>query len=143
MSFACVLHFAMSSSAFHLHVFQNLHPFRFSRFSLLSVRSPDHSRAPVAPLSDLVSCAGVKRSQDGPRFAKRPWYTTGRPPVKFRAIWRSFGSPTVNRVTVKASFSLQPKTPSKVAQNPSNSPPCSRSFDHDRVAENRTSFGHS
>ena len=32
MSFACVLHFAMSSSAFHLHVFQNLHPFGFSQF---------------------------------------------------------------------------------------------------------------
>ena len=53
MSFACVLHFAMSSSAFHPHVFQNLHPFGFSRFSLLSVRSPDHSRAPVAPSQTL------------------------------------------------------------------------------------------
>ena len=50
MSFACVLHFSMSSSTFHLHVFQNLHPFGFSRFSPLSVRSPDLSRAPVAPL---------------------------------------------------------------------------------------------
>ena len=39
MSFACVLHFAMSSSAFHLHVFQNLHPFGFPRFSPLSVLS--------------------------------------------------------------------------------------------------------
>ena len=41
MSFACVLHFAMSSCAFHHHVFQNLHPFGFRRFSLLSVLSPD------------------------------------------------------------------------------------------------------
>ena len=40
MSFACVLHFSMSSSAFHLHVFQNLHPFGFPRFSPLSVLSP-------------------------------------------------------------------------------------------------------
>ena len=40
MSFACVLHFAMSSSAFHLHVFQNLHPFGFPWFSLFSVLSP-------------------------------------------------------------------------------------------------------
>ena len=40
MSFACVLHFSMSSSAFHLHVFQNLHLFGFRRFSLLSVLSP-------------------------------------------------------------------------------------------------------
>ena len=50
MSFSCMLHFAMSSSAFHVHVLQNLHPFGFPRFSPLSVRSPDLSRAPVAPL---------------------------------------------------------------------------------------------
>ena len=50
------------------------------------------------PLSDLVSCAGVKLSRNGSSLAKRPWYTTGRPPVKFRAIWRSFDTPTVNRV---------------------------------------------
>ena len=31
--------------------------------------------------------------------------------------------------------------PSKVAQNPPKPPPSSRSFDHDIVAENRTSFG--
>ena len=61
----------------------------------------------------LSLCAGVKLSRNGPRFAKRPWYSTGRPPVKFRAIWRSFGTPTVNRVTAKASFSLQPNTLSK------------------------------
>ena len=30
---------------------------------------------------------------------------------------------------------------SKVAQNPPRAPPSSRSFGHDRVAENRTSFG--
>ena len=97
---------------------------------------------PAVPF-DLFSCAGVKLSRNGPRFAKRPWYTTRRPPVKFRAIWRSFGTPTVNRVTAKASFMLQPNTPSKLAQNPSNSPPCSRSFDHDHVGKNHSSFGHS
>ena len=64
---------------------------------------------PASPFC-LFSCAGVKRSQNGPRFAKRPWYSTGRPPVKFRAIWRSFDTPTVNRVTAKASFVLQPNT---------------------------------
>ena len=41
MSFACVLHFAMSSSAFLLHVFQYLHPFEFPRFSPLSVLNTD------------------------------------------------------------------------------------------------------
>ena len=31
--------------------------------------------------------------------------------------------------------------PSNLAQNPPNSAPCPRAFNHDRVAENRTSFG--
>ena len=31
--------------------------------------------------------------------------------------------------------------PSNLAQNPPNSAPCPTAFDHDRVAENRTSFG--
>ena len=66
---------------------------------------------PPASPSSLFSCAGVKRSRNGPRLAKWPWYSTGRPPVKFRAIWRSFDTPTVNRVTAKASFVLQPNTP--------------------------------
>ena len=65
---------------------------------------------PPASLSSLLLCASIKLSRNGPRFAKRPWYTTGRPPVKFRAIWRSFGTPTVNWVTVRPPFSLQPNT---------------------------------
>ena len=39
----------------------------------------------------------------------------GRPPVKFRSIWRSFGTPTVNRVTADAFCVLQ--------QNPSKNQP--------------------
>ena len=58
----------------------------------------------------LFSCAGVKRSWNGPSLAKRPWYTTGRPPVKFRSIRRPFDAPTFNRVTAKASRVLQPNT---------------------------------
>ena len=38
---SCYASRLMSSSAFHLHVFQNLHPFGSSRFSPLSVRSPN------------------------------------------------------------------------------------------------------
>ena len=64
-----------------------------------------------------------------------------RPPVKFRVIWTSFDTPTVNRGTEKASCVLQPNTPPNLAQNPPNSAPSSRSFAHDRVGENRTSFG--
>src|SRR4051812_24833986 len=74
-----------------------------------------------APPFCLFSCAGVKRSRNGPRFAKRSCYTTGRPPVKFRAIWCPFDTPTVNRVAAKTSFVLQPNTPPKwpiTHQNP-------------------------
>ena len=81
-------------------------------FSPLSVF---HSGAPMSsgvPFY-LFSCAGIKRSRIGPRLAKRPWFTTGRPPVKFRAIWTSFDTLTVNRGTEKASCVLQPNTPPK------------------------------
>ena len=76
-------------------------------FSPLSVL---HSGAPMS--SDgpfyLFSCAGVKRFWIGPRLAMRPWFTTRRPPVKFRAIRTSFDTLTVNRGTEKASCVLQP-----------------------------------
>ena len=58
----------------------------------------------------FLSCVGIKHFRIGPRLAKRPWFTTGRPPVKFRAIWTSFDAPTVNRGTEKASCVLQPNT---------------------------------
>ena len=69
-----------------------------------------HSYALRRPPFCLSLCAGVKLSRNGPRFAKWPWYSTGRPPVKFRAICRSFDTPTVNRVTVKL-LSLCSPTP--------------------------------
>ena len=49
MSAACVLHFAMSSSTFHLHVFQNLHPvfFPVARFMF---RHPTRARRPSQTL---------------------------------------------------------------------------------------------
>ena len=81
----------------------------FSPLSVLHSGTPTSSGVPFC----LFSCAGVKRSRIGPRFAKRPWYTTGGPPVKFRAIWTSFDTPMVNRGTVKASCVLQPNTPPK------------------------------
>ena len=66
--------------------------------------------------------AGVKLSRKGPRFAKRPWYSTGRPPVMFRVIWSLFDTLTVNRGTVKASCVLQPNTPSKWPNKPIQTP---------------------
>ena len=58
-------------------------------FYPLSVLQSDTPMSPGAPFC-LFSCAGVKLSRNGLRFAKRPWYTTGRLPVKFRAISRTF-----------------------------------------------------
>ena len=40
-----------------------------------------------------------------------PWFTTGRPRFKFRIIWTSFDTPTVNRGTEKALCVLQSNTP--------------------------------
>ena len=111
----------------------------FSPLSVLQSDTPMSSDAPFC----LFSCVGVKLSRNGPRLAKRPWYTTGRPPVNFRAIWSPFDTPTVNRGTVKASCVLQPNTPPKRPNNPSKPLPCPPSSDHNRVVKNYTPFGHS
>ena len=81
-------------------------------FSPLSVLQSGAHMSPGAPFY-LFSCVGVKHFWIGPSLVMRPWFTTGRPPVKFRAIWTSFDIPTVNRGTEKASFVLQPNTPPK------------------------------
>ena len=79
-------------------------------FSLLSVL---HSGASFSSGGHflLYSCVGIKHFRIGPRLAKRPWFTTGRPPVKFRILWTSFDTPMVNRGTEKASCVLQTNTP--------------------------------
>ena len=79
-------------------------------FSPLSVLQSGVPMSPGVPFY-LFSCAGVKRFRIGPKLVMRPWFTTGRLPVKFRAIWTSFDTPTVNRGTEKASCVLQPNTP--------------------------------
>ena len=81
----------------------------FSPLSVLHSGAPMTSGVPFY----LFLCAGIKRSRIGPRLSKRPWFTTGRPPVKFCTIWTSFDTPTVNRGTEKASCVLQPNTPPK------------------------------
>ena len=70
-------------------------------------------RSPSVVISSFLSCVGIKHFRIGLRLVKRPWFTTGRPPVKFRTIWTSFDAPTVNRGTEKASCVLQPNTPPK------------------------------
>ena len=68
--------------------------------------------SPPVAISSFLSCVGIKHFRIGPRLAKRPWFTTSRPPVKFRIIWTSFDTPTVNRGIEKALCVLQPNTPS-------------------------------
>ena len=103
MTLPCHLLVCCILSCHHVHCIAYVFVSCIRAFSPLSVLQSDTPMSPGAPFC-LFSCAGVKLSRNGPRFAKRPWYSTGRPPVKFRAIWRSFDTPTVNRVTVKPSF---------------------------------------
>ena len=93
----------MSSCALHLHTCSShaFEHFPHCPFCIPALRSP-----PVV-ISSLLSCVGIKHFRIGPRLAKRPWFTTGRPPVKFRTIWTLFDAPTVNRGTEKASCVLQ------------------------------------
>ena len=105
-------------------------------FSLLSVLHSGASISSGAPFY-LFSCVGVKHFRIGPSLAKRPWFTTGRPPVKFRAIWTSFILQRLTEGPRRPRVCCSP-IPFQFGPKPS---PSSRAFDHDRVAENRTSFG--
>ena len=72
----------MSSYALHSHTCSS-HTFEhFPRcpFCIPALRSP-----PVV-ISTFLSCVGIKHFRIGPRLVMRPWFTTGRPPVKFRTI---------------------------------------------------------
>ena len=105
----CLCHAShiMSSCALHLHTCSS-HAFEhFPRcpFCIPTLRSPP------AVISTFLSCDGIKHFRIGPRLAMRSWFTTGRPLVKFRVIWTSFDTPTVNPGTEKASCVLQPNTP--------------------------------
>ena len=106
MSFACMLHFAMSSCAFHFAYMFVSCIRAFSPLSVLQSGTPMSSGSPFC----LFSCAGVKHFRIGSRLVMRPWFTIGRPPVRLRTIWTSFDTPTVNWVTVKPPLPLQPNT---------------------------------
>ena len=110
---ACHASHIMSSCASHLHTCWSHASEHFPRCPFCNPALPS---PPVHP-SCFLSCAGVKRSRNGPRLVKWPWYTTGRPPVKFRSIWRSFGTPTVNRASAKSICVLQ-QNPLKTSPKP-------------------------
>ena len=110
LSFFCILF--MSCISYHVIM---CIAFAFVFVSCIRAFSPLSVLQSGAPMSSgvpfyLFLCAGVKRFRIGPRLVMRPWFTTGRPPVKFRAIWTSFDTPTVNQGTEKASCVLQPNT---------------------------------
>ena len=68
----------------------------------------------------------------------------GLPPVDRLSSFVSFGLRLIlQRLTERPKRPLVccSQHPSNLAQNPPNSAPSPRAFDHDRVAENRTSFG--
>ena len=131
--YRCHASHIMSSCALHLHTCSS---HAFGHFPRCPFCIPALCSPPVV-ISTFLSCVGIKHFRIGTRLSKRPWFTNGRPPVKFRAIWSSFDTPTVNRGTEKASCVLQPNTPPMWPKTP----PSSRPFDHDRVAKNCTSFG--
>ena len=103
---SCHASHIMSSCALHLHTCSSHASKHFPHcpFCIPALLSP-----PVV-LSTFPSCVGIKHFRIGPRLVMRPWFTTGRPPVKFRIIWTSFDTRTVNRGTEKASCVLQPNT---------------------------------
>ena len=102
----CLCHAShiMSSCALHLHTCSSHASEHFSRCPFCN---PALCSPPVVVYT-FLSCVGIKHFRIGPRLIMRPWVTTGRPPVKFRAFWTSFDTPTVNRGTEKASCVLQP-----------------------------------
>ena len=106
---ACHASHIMSSCALHFLTCLSHASEHFPRcpFCILALRSP------LVVISSFLSCVGIKHFRIGPRLAKRPWFTTHRPPVKFDTIWTSFDAPTVNRGTEKASCVLQHNTPPK------------------------------
>ena len=118
----CLSFCILSCHAFSYHVIMCI-AFAYVFVSCIRAFSPLSVLQSGAPISSgasfrFLSCAGVKLSRNGPRLVKWPYYTTRRPPVKFRSIWRSFGTPTVNRVTAKSVCVLRknpslnsPKTP--------------------------------
>ena len=107
----CVFSFVMHLiSCHHVHCIAYVFVSCIRAFSLLSVLHSDAPMSPGGPFY-LFSCVGVKHFRIGPRLVKQPWFTTGRPPVKFRIIWTSFDTPKVNRGTEKASCVLHPNTP--------------------------------
>ena len=104
-SLSCISYHVIMCISFAYVFVSCIRAFSHCPFCIPALRSP-----PVV-ISSFLLCVGFKHFRIGPSLAKRPWFTTGKPPVKFRVIWTSFDTPTVNRGTEKASCVLHPNTP--------------------------------
>src|SRR3954469_11081418 len=117
MSFACVLPSAMSSSAFHIMSSCTFHLHTCSshaseHFPRCPFCNPTLLCPPASPFTffreRVLNLLGMDRGLSS---------GLGIAPVdhlsSFGVIRRSFDTPTVNQVTVKASCVLQSKTPTK------------------------------
>ena len=93
--FCHVMHFhIMSSCALHLHTCSSLASELFPVVRFAIRRSHLLRRTPLVFFRERVS--NVLAMDRGLSSG------LGIPPVKFRSIWRSFGTPTVNRASAKS-----------------------------------------
>ena len=144
LSSACVLHFAMSSSAFHImsscashlhtcssHASEHFPRCPFCNLALLCPPAPPFASFCVRVLNILGMDRGLP---SGLGIAPLDRLSSFVPFGVCLILQRLTKGPKRPRVCAA-------QHPSNLAQNPPNSAPCPRAFDHDRVAENRTSFG--
>ena len=127
-------------SCHHVHLIcirvRLMHPRIFPVVCFAIRHSHMHRRTPLVSFRERVlNVLGIDRDLPS---------GLGIPPVDHRSSFVPFGGRLVlQRLTghPQCPFVCCSKTPLKTAKNPPNSLPCCRSFDHDRVGENHTSFG--
>ena len=95
VSFACVLHLAMSSSALHLHVFQTcIRP--GSPVSSVVRSEPRNTRTRPRHVRILFYKWRGKCSRNGLKVGVRSYFSVGRPSAKFHRIRSPSDAPTIN-----------------------------------------------
>ena len=141
--FVFVLHFVhviQFISCHHVHLIcirvRLMHPSIFPVVCFAIGDSYMHRRTPLVSFRERVlNVLGMERGLSS---------GLGIPPVDHLSSFVQFGGRLMLRRLTglpQSPFVCCSKTPIQTAQNPSKSPPCSRSFDHDRVGENRAPFG--
>ena len=109
----------------------------FSPLSVLQSGTPTSSGAPLL-FSFMSGCQTFSEWTEACQVTLvYHWWTTSQVSFHLEVVWYSNGLPGNRKVLL----CVAAKKPLQTAKNPSKSLPCSRSFDHDRVGKNRTSFG--